>query len=112
MGQEAEVNLARGKRMAAVLASEAAMQEHTNIGLGEAAAIEAKAKANAKAIRLLADAILSQGGQNAMRLKVAEQYVSAFSSIAKTGNTVVVPANVGDAGSMVAQAMGIFKAMD
>ena len=110
--QEAEVNLARGRKMAAVLASEATMQEHTNIGLGEASAIEAKAAANAAAIRVLAAAVVSQGGQTAMRLRVAEQYVSAFSGIAKTGNTVVVPANVGDAGAMVAQAMGIFKAMD
>ena len=110
--QEAEVNLARGRKMAAVLASEAAMQEHTNIGLGEAAAIEAKATANAAAIRVLAAAVDSQGGQTAMRLRVAEQYVAAFSGIAKEGNTVVVPANVGDAGAMVAQAMGIFKAMD
>ena len=110
--QEAEVNLARGRKMAAVLASEAMMQEHTNIGMGEAAAIEAKATANAAAIRVLAAAVVSQGGQTAMRLRVAEQYVSAFNSIAKEGNTVVVPANVGDAGAMVAQAMGIFKAMD
>ena len=110
--QEAEVNLARGRKMAAVLASEAAMQEHTNIGRGEASAIEAKAAANAAAIRLLAAAVVGEGGQTAMRLRVAEQYVAAFSRIAKAGNTVVVPANVGDAGAMVAQAMGIFKAMD
>ena len=110
--QEAEVNLARGRKMAAVLASEALMQEKTNIGRGEAAAIEAKATANAAAIRVLAAAGASQGGQTAMRLRVAEQYVAAFSDIAKEGNTVVVPANAGDAGAMVAQAMGIFKAMD
>ena len=110
--QEAEVNLARGRKMAAVLASEALMQEKTNIGRGEAAAIEAKAAANAAAIRVLAAAGASQGGQTAMRLRVAEQYVAAFSDIAKEGNTVVVPANAGDAGAMVAQAMGIFKAMD
>ena len=104
--------MARGKKMAAVLASEAAMQERINVGRGEAAAVEAKAAANAAAIRVLAQAIASDGGHTAMTLRVAEQYVSAFNSIAKTGNTVVVPANVGDAGAMGAQAMGIFKGMN
>ena len=44
-----------------------------------------------------------------MSLKVAEQYVEAFRAMAKSTNTVVVPANVGDAGAMVAQAMAILK---
>jgi len=107
--QEAEVNLARGKKMSAVLASEATMQERINIAKGEAAATEAKAEATATAIRKLATAISSKGGQHAVSLRVAEQYVGAFGNIAKAGNTVVVPANVGDAGAMVAQAMAIFK---
>ena len=88
------------------------MQEQINLGKGEAAAIEAKAGASSAAIRMLAAAIASEGGQNAVSLRVAEQYVQAFESIAKAGNTVVVPANVGDAGAMVAQAMAVFKAMD
>ena len=41
-------------------------------------------------------------------MAVAEKYVSAFSQIAKETNTVLLPANVGDVGSMVAQAMSIY----
>ena len=37
------------------------------------------------------------------------RYVDAFGKIAKKGNTVVLPANVGDPASMVAQAMAVFK---
>ena len=74
--QEAEVNLARGKKMSAVLASEAAMQERINLAKGEAAATEAKAEATATAIRKLATAISSEGGQHAVSLRVAEQYLS------------------------------------
>lgn len=47
--------------------------------------------------------ILLQLGEKAASLNVAELYVSAFSNLAKTNNTVVLPANVGDAASMVAQ---------
>ena len=51
--------------------------------------------------------ILFQLGERAATLNVAEQYVNAFSNLAKTNNTVVLPANVGDAGSMVAQVRAI-----
>lgn len=52
--------------------------------------------------------ILFQLGERAATLNVAEQYVNAFSNLAKTNNTVVLPANVGDAGSMVAQALAVY----
>ena len=108
--QEAEVNVAKGKKAAAVLASEAAMQERVNLAKGEASAIEAQAVASAKAIGLLADAIRADGGADACGLRVAEQYVSAFKGLAASGSTVVVPANAGDVGGMVAQAMAVYKA--
>ena len=44
-----------------------------------------------------------QSGDNAAALIVAEQYVQAFGNLAKTSNTVILPANTGDAASMVAQ---------
>ena len=44
-----------------------------------------------------------QNGMNAVSLTVAEQYVSAFSNLAKTGNTVLLPTNTGDVSSMVSQ---------
>ena len=37
-------------------------------------------------------------------------YVAAFSNIAKTNNTVIVPANLGDLASLVTSAMTVFKA--
>lgn len=107
--RSAEVNLAEGKKTAAVLASEAAMQESINLARGEAEAIAAKAAASAKAVRLLADAMGRQGGAEASSLRVAEQYVSAFKDLAASGSVVVVPANTGDVGAMVAQAMAIYK---
>ena len=86
------------------------MQERVNLAKGEASAIEAQAVASAKAIGLLADAIRADGGADACGLRVAEQYVSAFKGLAASGSTVVVPANAGDVGGMVAQAMAVYKA--
>jgi regulator of protease activity HflC (stomatin/prohibitin superfamily) len=107
--QEAEINLAKGKKAAVILASEAAMQERINLALGDARAIEAQAEATANAVRLVAAAVTAHGGQQASTLRVAEQYVSAFKQLAASGSTVVVPANMGDVSSMVATAMAIYR---
>ena len=42
-----------------------------------------------------------------MKLRIAEQYVEKFGLLAKEGNTFVLPANLGDVGSMVAMAQGM-----
>ena len=47
--------------------------------------------------------LFSQYGGNAASLNVAEQYVSAFSNLAKSGNTILLPSNTGDISSMVGQ---------
>ncbi|KAI7524921.1 hypothetical protein KC331_g17840, partial [Hortaea werneckii] len=49
-----------------------------------------------------------QSAQGAVSLSVAEKYVDAFGKLAKEGTSVVVPGNVGDIGSMIATAMGVY----
>jgi len=107
--KEAEINIATGKKLSRVLASEASMQERINIGKGDAAAVEAHANATAAATKAIAEALASERGAAATSLRLAEQYVEAFKGIAQTGNMVVLPANASDVGSMVAQAMAIYK---
>ena len=85
------------------------MQERINLAKGEASATEAHALASAKAVTLVAEALRGAGGAEASSLRVAEQYVSAFKALAASGSTVVVPANTGDVGAMVAQAMAIYR---
>ena len=41
--------------------------------------------------------------------QIAEQYIGEFGNLAKTGNTYVVPANLGDLTSMMALATDIAK---
>ncbi|ERE83241.1 stomatin-like protein 2 [Cricetulus griseus] len=79
--------------------------------LGEASAVLAKAKAKAEAIRILASALAQHNGDAAASLTVAEQYVNAFSKLAKDSNTVLLPSNPSDVTSMVAQAMGVYGAL-
>ncbi|POI23631.1 hypothetical protein CIB84_012621 [Bambusicola thoracicus] len=78
---------------------------------GEANAMLVRAKAKAEAIQLLAAALAQQHGSAAASLSVAEQYVSAFSKLAKDSNTVLLPTNTGDVTHMVAQALGIYTTL-
>jgi len=110
--QQQQINLAAGARAAAIAQSEGVKQAEINTAQGQAAAILSIAEANAKAIRQVAEAIVSPGGVNAVNLKVAEQYVAAFANLAKTNNTLIVPSNLSDLAGLVATATTVFKAQD
>ncbi|KAM4050584.1 stomatin-like protein 2, mitochondrial isoform 1-T1 [Anomaloglossus baeobatrachus] len=109
--RESAINVAEGQKQAQILASEAERAEQINKAAGEANAILAKAKARGEAIRLVAEALMQQHGNSAASLSIAEQYVTAFSKLAKESNTILLPSNAGDISSMVTQAMGIYGTM-
>ena len=48
---------------------------------------------------------------NAANLKVAELYIDAFANMAKTNNTLIVPANVADVATMIGTAMNTLAAV-
>jgi hypothetical protein len=79
---------------------------------GEAEAIVAKAKATATGITEVSKSLLGTGGDEAARFKIAEMYMNAFAQIAKEGNTMLIPADVGNPASLVAQAMGAYKTIE
>ena len=105
--RQEEINLADGEKQAAVLRSEGEKQAAINKAQGDATAIRVIAEANAAGVRAVADAINDKGGMEAANLKVATQYVEAFANLAKQSNTLILPANAGDVGSMVATAMTV-----
>jgi regulator of protease activity HflC (stomatin/prohibitin superfamily) len=105
--RQQEINLADGEKQAAVLQSEGQKIAAINRAEGEAKAITTIAAANASAVRAVAAAMNEPGGMNAANLKVAEVYVDAFGNLAKTGNTLIVPANLSDLATMVSSAMTI-----
>lgn len=104
-----QINLATGAKEAAIAQSEGEKQAEINKAEGQAAATLAIAQATAEALRMVAEATNAPGGMNAVNLQVAEKYVEAFSKIAKQGNTLVVPANLGDLSTLVTSAMTMVK---
>ena len=107
--REAEIQQSEGEAQAAINASNGEKVARINRAQGEAEALRLVAEANADAIRQIATALQTPGGNEAVNLKVAEQYVAAFGKIAKEGNTLIMPANVAELGSLVAAGLSIVK---
>ena len=107
--RDAKINQAEGEKQRVIKESEAAKQQQINEAQGEAEAIMAVATATAEGLRRVANAVVSDGGSEAMQLRIAEQYITEFGNLAKAGNTYVVPANLGDLTSMMALATDIAK---
>ncbi|XVF80458.1 hypothetical protein PTKIN_Ptkin15bG0075200 [Pterospermum kingtungense] len=107
--RQSNINKADGKKSSVILASEAARMDQVNRAQGEAEAILAKASATAKGIQIVSQAIQESGGTEAVSLRIAEQYIDAFSKLAKEGTTVLLPSNAADPANMMAQAMAIYK---
>ncbi len=107
--KQEQINIATGEREGSIARSEGEKQAQINIAQGEAGAVLAIAEATAEAIRKVAQAIQSPGGMEAVNLKVAEKYVEAFAGLAKTNNSLILPANLADVGSLIAAAMTVVK---
>jgi len=107
--RDAAINQAEGEKQQVIKASEAKKQQQINEAEGAAAAILAIAQATAEGLRKVAETIRVPGGQEAVQLRVAEQYISQFGELAKTNNTLILPATVSDVGSMIALAMSAIR---
>jgi len=105
--RDAAINQAEGEKQQVIKASEAKKQQQINEAEGAAAAIMAIAGATADGLRKVAESTQIPGGYEAVQLRVAEQYITKFGELAKASNTLVLPANVSDVGSMLTLAMNM-----
>ncbi|NNE93397.1 MAG: paraslipin [Verrucomicrobiales bacterium] len=107
--KEAKINVAEGEKQEVIKQSEAIRDKQINEAEGKAREIQMLAEATAEGIRRIADAIESPGGQDAVNLRIAEQYVDQFGNLAKENNTLIIPNNLADIGGTVA---GLAKILD
>lgn len=106
---QSQINLAEGAKAAAIAKSEGEMQAMKNKAEGEAAQIRTVATATAEGLNLVARQLAEAGGMQAAQLRVAEAYVEQFGRLAKTGNTLIIPANLSDVGGMVAALTNVLR---
>ena len=110
--KQSAINIAEGQKQKVVLESEGVRLRQINEASGEAEAIKSIADATAESIRKVAAAINDEGGMDAVQLRVAEQLVDQFGNLARTNNTLILPANFGDLASIISTAMTVVKHQD
>jgi regulator of protease activity HflC (stomatin/prohibitin superfamily) len=107
--RDSAINQAEGEKQRVIKQSEATRQQQINEAEGQAAAILAVARATAAGLQQIAEALRQPGGDGAMRLRIAEQYIQQFGELAKEANTLVVPANLSDLASMLTLASTVLR---
>lgn len=100
--REAKINVSEGIKQETINLSIADKERQINEAEGKARQIELVAKATADGLRMVAEAINTAGGKDAVALRVAEQYVTEFGKLAKTNNTMILPAELSNVGAAVA----------
>ena len=110
--RDANINEAEGEKQRVIKASEAVRTQQINEAQGQAEAILTVAAATADGLSRIAQSVSVTGGMDAMRLRIAEQYIAQFGQLAKESNTLVVPANLSDLASMLTLASTIVKGND
>ncbi len=105
---QSQINRAEGAKAAAIAQSEGQKQAIINQAEGEAAQIRTVATATAEGLRIVGDQ-LGNDGVAAAQLRLAEAYINEFGKLAKTGNSMIIPADVADAAGMVATMAKIIK---
>ena len=109
--RDAAINQADGEKQRVIKASEANKQQQINEAEGQAAAIMSIATATAEGLRSVAHALGSEGGTQAMQLRIAEQYIKEFGQLARDAKgTLIVPANLADISSMISIATSVIQA--
>ncbi|MCB0720818.1 MAG: paraslipin [Ignavibacteriae bacterium] len=107
--KQAKINVAEGNKQEAISISEGEKIKRINEAEGRAQEIERIAKATAMSIREVSNAINEPGGKDAVNLKLAEQYIKEFGSLASKSNTMIIPQDLTDISSVIATAGKIFK---
>ena len=109
--RQARINVSEGDRQETINLSEAEKLKQINEAEGRAQEIRLIAEATASGIREVASALSEPGGRDAVNLRVAEQWVAQFGQLAKTNNTMIVPAQLGDVATLVSTVMGSMETM-
>lgn len=107
--RQAMINVSEGQKQEVINLSEGEKLKQINEAEGRAKEIELIAIATAEGLRKIAEAIQTPGGKDAVSLRIAEQYVGEFGKLAKTNNTLILPAELSNIGGAVAGLSEVLK---
>lgn len=107
--RQSMINQSEGEKQKQINEAEGQAAQVTKIAEAEAQKITFIAAATAEGIRKVAATLKESGGMEAVNMRLAEQYITAFGNLAKTNNTILLPGNVADVAGMITTAMATVK---
>ncbi|OOE99406.1 stomatin-like protein [Salinivibrio sp. IB643] len=110
--RQSDINVAEGQKQSRVLAAEAEKAEQILNAEGEAQAILAVAQAQAEALEIVGTRAITEEGQKAIQLDLAEKAIRAKQAIAKESSVVLLPDSGTGAANVVAEAMTIIESLN
>ena len=92
--RQSRIDKSEGVKMQVINQSEGEMQRRINEAEGRAEAIKTIGTATAKSIETVAAAISVEGGADAVRLRLSQQYLRSLGHLADPKTKVVLPADL------------------
>ena len=98
-----------GERQSKINHAEGERESKIAIAEGKAREVTLVAEAQAAAIRAVAEALNSPGGRDSVNMQLAQQYIKEFGNLAKTNNTMILPADLANVAGVVKTCTQIVK---
>jgi regulator of protease activity HflC (stomatin/prohibitin superfamily) len=92
--KEKLINISEGEKQKAINLSEGEKAKRINEAEGKAQAIRIIADSSAKSIELIAEAINEEGGNEALKMRLVDQYIEQLGKIIKGSDVSVFPAGL------------------
>ncbi|MCB1142077.1 MAG: paraslipin [Leptospiraceae bacterium] len=94
--RDSKINRSQGLKEEAINKSEGEKQKRINEAEGKAKEIESIANATAKGIEKIAESLSLAGGDEAMKLQIAQNFIHQFVNLAKSNTEVILPLDLTD----------------
>jgi regulator of protease activity HflC (stomatin/prohibitin superfamily) len=92
--KEATIAVSEGQRQESINRSEGEKQSRLNRAQGQATEIRLLANAQSQGLIQIAEALQSEGGDQAMQMRIVEKFISEFEEILGNAEVTVVPAEL------------------
>ena len=104
--KEKLINVSEGKRQSAINISEGEKQKRINEANGKAEGIKLIADSTAKSLKLVAEAIDLPGGNEALKMRIIDQYIDQLDEVLESGDVSLFPANLASLKGIVEELKG------
>jgi len=110
--RQSKINRAEGEKAQAIALSEGERMRKINEAEGKAKEILLVAEAQAAGITKVAEALSGKGGLESVNMQLAQQYLVQFGNLAKTNNSMIVPADLSNIAGVLQACTGIVKKVE